>query len=179
MSRNPHFYLRKKRNGARRSGSCAYCHKDGHYARDKKRQITCPALRSSEERKKKRAGVGERKHSVASRILAVQPQKALSTAKLTEALDNGTLVSECTFSYLEGSANRARPPPIVTKFSGLDFSSSDDSPSPTNRLAVEAQITELQEELAQAVAKNSKSWADASDINDLEEQIEELEAQLS
>ena len=43
---------------------------------------------------------------------------------------------------------------------------------------MEAQITELQEELAQAVAKNSKSWADASDINDLEEQIEELEAQL-
>ena len=177
MSRNPHFYLRKKRNGARRSGSCAYCHKDGHYARDKKRQITCPALRASEERKKKRAGEGERKHSVVSQILTVQPQKALSTAKLTKALDRGTLVAECTYS--RGRSNRSRPPPIVTQFSGLDFSSEDDSPSTDKYQAVEAEIAELQEELAQAVAKGSNSWADQADITDIEEKIEELEAQLA
>ena len=177
MSRNPQFYLRKKRNGARRSGSCAYCHKDGHHARDKKRQITCPALRASEERKKKQAGEGERKRSVASKILAIRPQKALSAAKLTEALDNGTLVSKCT--YTGSRVNRSRPPPIVTQFSGLDFSSEDDSPSTDKCQAIEAEIAELQEELAQAVAKGSTSWADQADITDIEEKIEELEAQLA
>jgi len=124
MTRN-NRQQRKNRNGARRSGSCAYCHKAGHYARDKQRQITCPVLFAAEERKKRPAP---------SKILTVQPRKALSTAKLTEALDNGTLVSECTY---KGRTNRSRPPAIVTQFSGLDFSSDDDSPSPTDHPNVE------------------------------------------
>ena len=183
MTRNNRRQQTKNRNGARRSGSCAYCHKDGHYARDKQRQITCPVLFAAEERKKRPAP---------SKILTVQPRKALSTAKLTEALDNGTLVAKCTY---KGRTNRSRPPAIVTQFSGLDFSSDDDSPSPTDHPNVEwrckltygsgstasmkAELLELQAELAQANANPTKSWADAGDIQDLEEKIEELKAQLA
>ena len=187
MARNNRRQQTNNRNGTRRSGSCAYCHKDGHYARDKRRQITCPALRASEERKKK-----TKKRPTPSKILTVQPRKALSMAKLTEALDNGTLVSECTY---KGRKSRSRPPPIVTQFSVLDFSSDDDSPSPTDHSNVEwrcgmtygsgstasikAEIAELQEELAQAVAKGSTSWADQADISDIEEKIEELKLSLT
>ncbi len=177
MSRNPHFYLRKKRNGASRSGSCAYCHKDGHYARDKKRQITCPALRASEERKNAQKLASKKELQV--RAAKKRSEEDREWAEALAIRDGSRPAPKQEPKKPSAPKTRRRPPKIVTQFSGLDFSSADDSPSTDKCQVVEAEIAELQEELAQAVAKGSASWADQADITDIEEKIEELEAQLA
>ena len=189
---------RRVQRSTSRKPSCAYCKEDGHWMKHRSGEAICPKLRAKATRQQ------ETNHSLAEhrrqaivdgewvasqgRSAQRQPRKRSNTHQAVNRFE----IPSDTESDEEDHVPITQPKKVTTGAWASGASKavkSEGTIKPSQALvqkrsdeqldAIRLQLEELRSELLSSKESSDGSWADEGDIAELEDQIEDLEGQLT
>lgn len=197
-TRNTYRPRRGVQRSPSRKPSCAYCKEDGHWMKHRSGEAICPKLRAKATRQQ------ETNHSLAEhrrqaivdgewvasqgRSAQRQPRKRSNTHQAVNRFE----IPSDTESDEEDHVPITQPKKVTTGAWASGASKavkSEGTIKPSQALvqkrsdeqldAIRLQLEELRSELLSSKESSDGSWADEGDIAELEDQIEDLEGQLT
>jgi hypothetical protein len=199
MSTTQNTYRPRRRVQKQRQPSCAYCKEEGHWMKHRSGEAICPKLKAKNghrhqvnhrqaEQRRTALQSGEWVSSQGSRQ-ASQPRKRqefrpaanrfeIPSDTESEGEDDQVPITQpkavATGAWASGASQAVKTSGSVKPSQGLVQKRSDEKLN-----AIQTEIDELKKELKSEIEKSDGSWGDACDIDDLEEQIADLEGQLT
>lgn len=197
-TRNTYRPRRGVQRSPSRKPSCAYCKEDGHWMKHRSGEAICPKLRAKATRQQEtnHSLAEHRRQAIADgewvasqgRSAQRQPRKRSNTHQAVNRFE----IPSDTESDEEDHVPITQPKKVTTGAWASGASKavkSEGTIKPSQALvqkrsdeqldAIRLQLEELRSELLSSKESSDGSWADEGDIAELEDQIEDLEGQLT
>ena len=197
-TRNTYRPRRGVQRSPSRKPSCAYCKEDGHWMKHRSGEAICPKLRAKATRQQEtnHSLAEHRRQAIADgewvasqgRSAQRQPRKRSNTHQAVNRFE----IPSDTESDEEDHVPITQPKKVTTGAWASGASKavkSEGTIKPSQALvqkrsdeqldAIRLQLEELRSELLSSKESSDGSWADEGDIAELEDEIEELEGQLT
>jgi len=197
-TRNTYRPRRGVQRSPSRKPSCAYCKEDGHWMKHRSGEAICPKLRAKATRQQEtnHSLAEHRRQAIADgewvasqgRSAQRQPRKRTNARPAVNRFE----IPSDTESDEEDHVPITQPKKVTTGAWASGASKavkSEGTIKPSQALvqkrsdeqldAIRLQLEELRSELLSSKESSDGSWADEGDIAELEDQIEDLEGQLT
>ena len=191
-------YRPRRRVQQQRKPNCAYCKEDGHWMKHRSGEAICPKLRAKNGHRQqvnRRQAEDRRQAITAGEWVASQgrsaPRQPRKRTNARPAVNRFEIPSD-TESDEEDHVPITQPKKVTTGAWASGASKavkSEGTIKPSQALvqkrsdeqldAIRLQLEELRSELLSSKESSDGSWADEGDIAELEDEIEELEGQLT
>ena len=191
-------YRPRRRVQQQRKPNCAYCKEDGHWMKHRSGEAICPKLRAKATRQQEtnHSLAEHRRQAIADgewvasqgRSAQRQPRKRSNTHQAVNRFEipSDTESDEedhvpitqskkvTTGAWASGASKAVKSEGTIKPSQALVQKRSDEQLD-----AIRLQLEELRSELLSSKESSDGSWADEGDIAELEDQIEDLEGQLT
>ena len=189
---------RRVQRSQSRKPSCSYCKEDGHWMKHRSGEAICPKLKAktTRQRETNHSLAEHRRQAIAAgewvasqgRSAQRQPRKRTNARPAVNRFEipSDTESDEedhvpitqpkkvTTGAWASGASKAVKSEGTIKPSQALVQKRSDDQLD-----AIRLQLEELRSELLSSKESSDGSWADEGDIAELEDQIEDLEGQLT
>ena len=191
-------YRPRRRVQQQRKPSCSYCKEDGHWMKHRSGEAICPKLKAKNGRRQQvnHRQAEDRRQAITAgewvtsqgRSAQRQPRKSSTPYQPVNRFEipSDTESDEeervpitqpkkvTTGAWASGASKAVKSEGTIKPSQALVQKRSDDQLD-----AIRLQLEELRSELLSSKESSDGSWADEGDIAELEDQIEDLEGQLT